>query len=527
MSYPSQIALRYGVRQPRLPPWVPWAVIVAILALVGFYVMVARASERPIPAVLGPQEGPQTAFHASPADIVIMGGEAGGGKSVSILLEPIRHVGTTANFTCVIFRRNEKDITNPDGLWAESRKLYRASRLTPREHPRLEWRNPANHSIIRFAHLQYEDTVQDYDGAQICLLEYDQLEHFEESQWWYMLSRNRSTCGVTPYIRASCNPLPDSWLEKFLEWWIEQDPKSPDYGYPIQERSGVLRWFVRHNEELHWFDSRDEAVQYSLDSGYPDETAHVMPKSVTFIPSSVHDNKILLAANPEYLANLMALPYYERMRLYGGPHRRGGNWKVQPGAGKFINRAWFDNKIVEAAPSNIRTWTRYWDKAGTEGGGKYTCGVKLGVTGVGKDQRFFILDVVRGQWSANRREEVMADTARSDQPPGSGIVVNIWVEQEPGSGGKESAENTVANLAGFVIRPDRVTGDKFVRAGPFAAQAEAGNIYLVRGKWNNEWLRELHNADPKSSKDQVLDQMDASAGAFNKSVNATFGFGMA
>src|SRR6266850_7935610 len=92
-------------------------------------------------------------------------------------------------------------------------------------------------SKIKFSHLQLETTVHDWQGAQITLICFDELTHFTAYQFFYMVSRNRSTCGVRPYIRATCNPDADSWVAEFLAWWIDQET-----GLPIPERAGVLRY---------------------------------------------------------------------------------------------------------------------------------------------------------------------------------------------------------------------------------------------------------------------------------------------
>ncbi len=125
-----------------------------------------------------------------------------------------------------------------------------------------------------------------------------------------MLSRNRSTCGVTPFVRATCNPDADSWVAKFIEWWID-----PNTGYPIPERSGKIRWFIRRNETLYWANTRQELwEQFNLQT----EEERQEPRSVTFIASKLSDNQELLRVNPGYLANLKALSVIERERLLNG-----------------------------------------------------------------------------------------------------------------------------------------------------------------------------------------------------------------
>jgi predicted phage terminase large subunit-like protein len=90
--------------------------------------------------------------------------------------------------------------------------------------------------------------------------------------------------------------------------------------------------------------------------------------------------------------------------------------------------------------------------------------------------------------------------------------VEIAVEQEPGSGGKDSAEATVRNLSGYRVKADKVTGNKETRAEPYADQIEAGNILVLKADWTKEFIRE-HEIAPRG---KFMDQWDAAAGAFNK-----------
>jgi len=161
-------------------------------------------------------------------------------------------------------------------------------------------------------------------------------------------------------------------------------------------------------------------------------------------------------------------------------------------------------KIVERVPELKGRPVRSWDKAATEDGGAYTAGVKMAET---KDGQFIILDVVRKQLSPLRREKVMRLTAELDTKRTS-----IIIEKEGGSGGKESADNSIRNLAGFVVEAKTATGSKEDRAEPYAAQVEGGNVLVLEGDWNKDFIDE-HELFPNS---KYKDQVDAAAGAFNK-----------
>lgn len=160
-------------------------------------------------------------------------------------------------------------------------------------------------------------------------------------------------------------------------------------------------------------------------------------------------------------------------------------------------------KIVDAIPANILFIVRAWDKAGSQDAGDFTAGVKMGMM---SDGRYIVLDSTTGQWKADKRESIIKNTAIMD-----GRNVRIRIEQEGGSGGKESAENTIKNLAGFAIDSMRPTGNKTDRANPFACQLNIGNVLLLKGEWNTSYVNELKNF-PKAAHD---DQVDASSCAFN------------
>lgn len=437
-----------------------------------------------------PQEGPQSQFLASSADIAIYGGGAGGGKTWALLMEPLRHVANP-DFGAVFFRRTTVQIRNEGGLWDESVKLYPLLAASPKE-VTLEWRFPSG-SSVSMAHLEHDKTVENWQGSQIALLLFDELTHFSEKQFFYMLSRNRSMSGVRPYVRATCNPDADSWVARFISWWIDQET-----GYPIPERAGVLRWFVRIGDAIHWADRPEDLAQHTM----LDETGAcvpIPPKSVTFIPAKLTDNKALMAADPGYMANLMALSTVERERLLGG------NWKIRPAAGLLFKRQWCE--VIDAPPAGTR-WMRGWDLAATpktdaNPDPDATAGTKIGVM---PDGRYVVGHHVKDWLAPHGVRALLKNTATQD-----GQETTISLPQDPGQAGKDQKGNLASHLTGFNVRFSPESGDKITRFSPFSAQAEAGNVAVVRGDWNEAWFSALEGF-PEAKHD---DDADSTSRAFN------------
>jgi predicted phage terminase large subunit-like protein len=202
----------------------------------------------------------------------------------------------------------------------------------------------------------------------------------------------------------------------------------------------------------------------------------------------------------------------EKLKTNLGPYAYAGQYQQRPSPRKG---AMFDIDMIEVVPelpNGVVDMIRYWDKAGTgrdkaKGKGAHTAGVKMGrVTQGPYKGKFIILDVVRGQWGSTARETVIKNTAVSD-----GKATMIWIEQEPGSGGKESAEGTIRNLAGYRVQAECPTGDKVVRAEPLANQVKVGNVIMLKGPWNKPFIDEGRTF-PAGRKDQI----DGGSGAFNK-----------
>lgn len=442
---------------------------------------------------ISPQPGPQTKFLTSSADIVIYGGAAGGGKTFALLLEPLRHVNTKG-FGGVVFRRTYPEVTNEGGLWDEAMELYPVIGAIPKVGD-LTFLFSSG-ATISFGHLNHESDKLRYQGAQICYLAFDELTHFTESQFFYMLSRNRSLCGVRPYVRATCNPVseeeaPGGWVAKIISWWIDQET-----GFAIPERSGVVRYFIRSDDEFHWADTPEELLEID-----PEST----PLSFTFIPATLSDNQILAQADPGYLGKLKALPYVDRMRLLEG------NWKIVASAGMVFDRDWFH---IEYNLPKGGVMCRFWDFAATEKSMKnadpdYTAAVLQR-----RVKRSYILeDVVAGRWSPAEVDRQFIAIAQRDIELAKelGCTYIVRWEIEPGSAGIRESRRLVMMLQGVNAKGERPgTGDKITRALPYSAQCGAGNVVLRPGRWNAGWLAHMH-AQPTAAHDDI---MDASVGSY-------------
>lgn len=202
----------------------------------------------------------------------------------------------------------------------------------------------------------------------------------------------------------------------------------------------------------------------------------------------------------------------QQFRGYGGSYAEAGQLqqRPEPREGGMFKVENF--RKIKAIPHKrkIVASVRYWDKAGSETrGAAYTVGTLVHLL---DGNSVVVADVVRGRWSTGDREEVIQNVAEKD-----GTEVQIWMEQEPGSGGKDSIRYSIKGLIGYTVRADRVgksDGDKIARAEPYAAQVEIGNVYVIEAEWNHEFMEE-HRKFPAG---KFKDQVDSAGGAVRKLV---------
>lgn len=198
----------------------------------------------------------------------------------------------------------------------------------------------------------------------------------------------------------------------------------------------------------------------------------------------------------------------DEMKTDLGPYGYAGQvgQDPRPREGAMFQKEWFE--IVSAAPAGGTDWVRGWDLAGTtekeakSNAPAYTAGVRMkSVGGV-----LYIGDARRFRASPNNVRVRMRNTSSQDP---EGTIQDF--PQDPGQAGKDQARNISAHLIGFIVRYSVESGDKVLRAEPFSSQCEAGNVKLVEGDWNEEFLEEV-TFFPNGFKDSV----DAVARAFNR-----------
>jgi len=220
-------------------------------------------------------------------------------------------------------------------------------------------------------------------------------------------------------------------------------------------------------------------------------------KSTRFIDPRKGDGDLLF---PERFPEFQVADLERTM----GSYASAGQFQQRPAprGGSMFKREWFP--VVDAAPANCR-WVRGWDLAATaKAQAAWTAGVKIGRA---NDGRFYIGHAVRIQGSAADVERLIVNTATQD-----GREVKGSIPQDPGQAGKAQAQYLIRQLAGFTYTASPESGDKETRALPLAAQSEAGNVLIVNGDWNRDFLDEMETFPMGKFKDQV----DAATRAFGE-----------
>ena len=193
-----------------------------------------------------------------------------------------------------------------------------------------------------------------------------------------------------------------------------------------------------------------------------------------------------------------------------------GNWDATPGGGLYFKREWITEpkdgivREIDKLPNIPLTFVRYWDRAATKPtpdhpDPDWTVGARMAKD---QDGNFYVCGMERDQLGPAGVEALMRQTAERDS-----TSCPMWIEQDPGSGGKNDVHNIMTKFSQFPVRIHRPTKDKLTKGLAFSAAAENGLIYFVKGTYTSAAYHELENFDNDGKKHD--DIWDAIVGAYN------------
>lgn len=256
-------------------------------------------------------------------------------NSFSLLMEALYDI-TNPNFNATIMRNERNDLQN---IINESYNLYSDFGSYNKSLTDMTW-NFRFGGRLKFDYYNdpsFEEFKKRFQGKQFCYIGIDEITQMPYDRFKYITTDNRNAYGIPNRIFGTCNPDPDCWVRPFIDWWIGED------GFPIPERDSIERFCFMNGDSpssIIWGGSPDEVYDqcHSIiddlwkpeyeNVGLNKKTAFI--QSVTFVKSSLEDNKKLLLSDPTYLANLAQQSEEQRERDLKG------NWNFKTSGDDMI-----------------------------------------------------------------------------------------------------------------------------------------------------------------------------------------------
>ncbi len=321
------------------------------------YIEALRVSDRKKanPLKIIAQRGCQEKFLASSSDITIFGGSRGGSKSFSLLMESLKDI-YNPYYNSILLRNEKDDLLD---LINTSYILYGQMGQYNKSISDMTWYFK-NGGKLKFSYLadSYDDFKKRFQGKQYSFIGIDEITHCSYEKFKYLITCNRNAYGIRNRFYGTCNPDPDSWVRKFIDWWIGED------GLPIDERDGIMRYCFMEGDSpdsIYWGDTPEEVYnqcKHIIDPlwkdayeelGFNKVTMYV--KSVTFIQGRLEENIKLIASDPNYAANLSQQNEEQRARDLEG------NWNFKATGDDLIKMS--DMDLFYSAPAQIEKGIRY------------------------------------------------------------------------------------------------------------------------------------------------------------------------
>lgn len=463
------------------------------------------ASEDVKPFRFRPHPGAQTKYFKTDADIIIAGGGAGGGKTMTLLMDPLQGL-RYPGYEAAMFRKTLVMHKMGGGLRNESKKFYPKIRGAKFNGGELQWEFPYECKIKFYGC----DDPTKYDGLQCAFLAVDQVEQLTSEEFWHLQSRVRTTSGAPTKIRATCNPEP-GWLEVLLKsgGYVDKD------GWSVDEMDGVVQWFIKKadSDEVVWKKTREEfgplgekgTEEYGIVTEGP--YAGLMPSSFTYIRFPLEQNKSL---PPAYKAALQRMGIVERRK------KLDGNWNQWSGGGAVYKREWWglNQEDVWVASKNRMpmcpeerigmAWA--WD-IGWSTTSDWCVGILFG-QGL---STWYILDMIKFRAREHVTFKVMLKCAEITTNR-----VSIALPRDPGKAGlDQEGWQALLGQAGYqahLVPDDSKSGDKVQRHRFLSPQAETGHLKIV-SDWRptrevSFWITQQADANGKPLECTTVDGFD-------------------
>ena len=419
-----------------------------------------------------------------------------------------------------MFRRTFSQLTKAGNLLDKAKTIFGS--LPENIRPKFTGKNKftfGNFSEVELSHMQFEKDKENIQGAEFTLIAVDEACQFEWSMIEYMISRLRSQSRYKSRLIMSANPDPDHYLRVMIDWWIDEE------GYPIPEREGILRYFIRSEGEFFWSNTEEE-LHEKYD--YTDEKGNLepcAPMSFTFISGTIRDNPIMMKDNPGYLAALKALNRIDKARLLFG------NWNLREKAAQFFDREWL-HKTDHIPQGSSKC--RAWDKASVPPSEKNRYPDYSSCAGMAKTKQgeYIIfghhartnVDDESGVHGKFRKLPGERDNIISQQAEYDTSKCIIVMPEDCAAAGKFEYKETAKRLTneGFIVKKDPAapTAKKLKKFEPFSAACQNGLVSIIESTFDKKTLEDTYKmlecfTGEKSGPSYHDDVADCYASAFN------------
>ncbi len=461
--------------------------------------------------MIGPCSDKQVMMLNATASTALIGGAAGSGKSQIALMFPLKSKDDPY-WKGVIFRKTTNELQD---LWDRACEMYpkffpkdAKGRSTVKIHQQKMRITFPSGATLYFSYLEHEKDKYKHQGKEYTFILFDEGSHFSQSQIEYLRGRLRSSRSASPtQMIITTNPDPDSFLFKWVEWYLQED------GTPDLTKDGITRYYVVEGSDYIWADNRidlEEIYGTGPDSGIQD---------FTFISATCYDNPILLANDPTYISRLKANNEVDVKRLLHG------NWKARPSNAGLMKRDWFNEVDREPAWTEIVKTVRAFDFAGTlksdaNPSPDYTAMVKMSKL---KDGTYFIHEVRRCRIRFGGWVDWIMSCCADDKGK-----VDVIIPIDPNPQARAASEMLARTLSqnGLYVRRFNTSGKKIDRCRPFASMLMNGGVSILRNCSTDEendltddnsfYYRECESFDGEKRKGENGhdDMVDATSDAF-------------